>query len=238
MDLIASLMSGLMLASSDDTADSALDFVLEGEGRVLIAVTGWWLDPHGWADRVVVASGDLTPAAGGWRLTRTDEVRVVLSTPDDDERVLLTAHRATTDIDRELYLRKCVELSRALDDDFRAGFVAWVKAFTARPVLDPLELVRLQQSQPRKVAIIRLGKRDVLVLDARGDAAVAVGDDWLESIAGQWRSFEDPRPSLVDFAEWVTTQNPHGDAGLAPVVLDVLAGDLEGIAQRSLQPTI
>jgi len=237
MDLYAALMAGLVFSTNAKFSNTMLDFVLPGNGGVIVAAADWWRDPHGWTDRVAFLAGDLQSSSSGWVLRRNDTVSCVFASPDDHELPLLANARARTDLDRPAYLAALTAL-KAHVPEFAAALDEWITLVRQRPVVDPVaDLVRLRTEQRDVGLLYLLGDAgqpvDVLVIDRNGDYAVRAGSPWLESIGSQYGTSE-PLPPIRDFLAWAATESPNDGMSAGTFEVRTAEGTLEGIALRSL----
>lgn len=240
----ASLLSGMVLSTSESTTNVPLDFVLVGNGGVIVAAATWWLDPYGWDGKVVFVAGTPQPCLSGWQLKRDDAVSIVVASPDPDDLSDLANLRTEMDTDRARYLLKLDQLKEWLGPEWESQIAEWGKAVAARPLRDLVAEHAKAQTANRPVGLLDLVDEsgavvDVMAIDDLGNAATATGDDWLESIAGQWVSFaNEDRPTIAQFIAWAASQRTSGPTSVKGGRTINTDGTVEGIALAALQRTV
>ena len=239
MDLIEVLMDGRELREPRYFAPQPLDFVVEGEGSLMLFLSGWWTADWSIGNGVeVYENASLEERGMNWAIVGAmePELQPLIATPSDQNMAdALARARRMIDFRREDYLAALHEASGG-NDGF--DFAPWIGAVLSRPKLDPVEEYKKNHLAPRKMGRIFLSSgdnevADVLVLDDLGVAATARGNPWLESIAERW-AMMDERPDLEAFLNWVADQRSYGPFGLSEPRIFVAEGDVEEIAQRQL----
>lgn len=238
MSLLDDCLAGVYLSTTAFSRDLPLDFAVENDGWVVLALAGWWQRDWSFDGDLFLVRGKIEADPVGWKITRDDAVRSWIMRADLKEiREPVMANRASTDFDRQAYLVQLAALMNALGEEWRQAVGSWQSAIERRPERDPVVEAKARAQADRGIGIVSIrrdGRRvDALVIDDRGEAATAHGDPWLESIGSQWMALA-PRPSIVEFLAWVAEQTPYGGAELEQPREGNDHGTLQAIALRSV----
>jgi len=242
MDLLDACMSGLYYLWKWGDGNQALDAAFTSDSECLLLRADWWTGVWGMGDNVLYASRPIVrePMPPGDEVLHwfIPERNVDLYTPDDEFDARITTNaRARTDTRRTEYLVALDQLRLSLPDTLQPAFNDWRARITARPEVTPADIAK-QWETPRKVGVIHLtgpqGPADVLVVDERGEAASARGNEWAELCVDEWIN-ANPRPEVEGYIAALAQRRLPATFSFEQPSVTVTEGTISDIALRAVR---